>query len=478
MDCEILMQALLDHIRLGQMDRAQHCMDSLREWVEQGNSVTGRMQDDEGWKFAHVTNDKNEVVLTVVREGDCGEEFRTLPLHAQQVAKLVTLKTLYPPPIFYEDVYLRCPEDVESSEGHYDPSGTGRVEDMTPETTGDDGAPLCAGCGCERSEHVRFPVEKVAKACADFTSDYARDMNKAIEECVTVEPIEPKGKDLGVTEFLDKAMKEIQKKKTGTLHIMDEADDVDHEEVKKRLFDVQCDETTNSPEDIEKGMVKAKVMFGSKGAIRDASVSRLVDYVSSTLNKVLALGNPFALDKECPLGHPANNIEGIFPPGAVRGAVLCPTCGKAFILPYKTPERVEFTITLPEGTTQEEVEEFKKEIEAESNAWKEDMEAKGIKVLNGPSASDDYYCGVCDKGLADQDCEGDGKNILCPECKNPVMPASDWPKWDDVVWVCTDCYQGAVLLLAHLGKQTCAVCKEVKEDVSAVRRSWLKGKVK
>lgn len=45
-----------------------------------------------------------------------------------------------------EDPGLVCPPDVESGEGHYDPSTSDPEED---------GFPCCAGCGCPRSEHTR-----------------------------------------------------------------------------------------------------------------------------------------------------------------------------------------------------------------------------------------------------------------------------------------------------------------------------------
>jgi hypothetical protein len=47
--------------------------------------------------------------------------------------------------VMEEDKRLRCPEDVESGEGHYDPEGPG--------DPGSDGHPLCAGCGCTWTAH-------------------------------------------------------------------------------------------------------------------------------------------------------------------------------------------------------------------------------------------------------------------------------------------------------------------------------------
>jgi hypothetical protein len=46
-----------------------------------------------------------------------------------------------------EDRSLICPEEFESATGHYDPAGPSGGTD-------DDGVPVCAGCGSERSEHT------------------------------------------------------------------------------------------------------------------------------------------------------------------------------------------------------------------------------------------------------------------------------------------------------------------------------------
>lgn len=47
--------------------------------------------------------------------------------------------------------------------------------------------------------------------------------------------------------------------------------------------------------------------------------------------------------------------------------------------------------------------------------------ADGVK---GPGKTDDWFCPECDKGFADQDCEGDGKAVLCPECRREVFDCS------------------------------------------------------
>lgn len=46
---------------------------------------------------------------------------------------------------------LACPEGVESATEYYDPAGT-------KGGTGEDGRPLCAGCGMPRSDHIKPPL--------------------------------------------------------------------------------------------------------------------------------------------------------------------------------------------------------------------------------------------------------------------------------------------------------------------------------
>lgn len=483
MDPEQTIREMLQFIRERNIIEARQRFEDLMVWISKGGFITGKRAVDEHWRLENVSHAPKEndfamsdVVTLTVYNRETGES-RVLPLHAQQIAMLVTTGILAPGPLFPEDRTLRCPEDVESAEGHYDPSGTGEVEDMTEETTGLDGAPLCAGCGCEYSEHGKqeiegedsdsFPdisltprlkdslgikplrmtctqpdrdnpklqcgypipcphhtfiidkgevevppiadaqaveaVKNVAKACADFTMDCARDMNKALDECVTVEP----PKDLGVTEFLNKAFEEIPKGYRGEMLLIDEAENVDYDAAKRAV-------TGNH------AIVRQPTEADNKRILK--IVHEAIDAAATTL----AIQDRFG-SATCPKdkGHRAYDVTEAYQKDTLQKAILCADCGSLFVYPFKPAERIELNITLPPETPKEEIE-----------AWLDTMEAEGFTVK-----------------------------------RNPVEIG------DPVRWVCSDCeYKGEELCLGYFGPQTCAICNVVKTNVFAVRQSSLKGK--
>jgi hypothetical protein len=64
------------------------------------------------------------------------------------------------PEEYQVDELLLCPEEWETATEYYDPAGVG------PDNVnvGEDGAPLCAGCGCGRHEHKDVARERVFEA--------------------------------------------------------------------------------------------------------------------------------------------------------------------------------------------------------------------------------------------------------------------------------------------------------------------------
>lgn len=89
-----------------------------------------------------------------------------------------------------EDPKLRCPEDVESDEGHYDPAGPGGG-------LGADGKPVCAGCGMPKSSHTE---REICWLCDGEEPDTTIDV-----ACETPggEPCEPKDVKVHFTCYMD-----------------------------------------------------------------------------------------------------------------------------------------------------------------------------------------------------------------------------------------------------------------------------------